>query len=243
MSQTAITVTDVSVHYQQATALQNISVTINSGAMTAIVGPNGAGKSTLMKAILHLLPLASGHIEINEMHQRTDVAYVPQTSSVNWDFPTTVFDVVLMGRYGQLGWLKRPNKQDRLLTTAALKQMGMTDFADRHISALSGGQKQRVFLARALVQDAKYYLLNEPLQGVDKQTEQTIIDTLHQLRDAGRTIVVVHHDLSTVPAYFDQVILLNKTLVAAGDVDTTFTRENIEKTYGQQLLFGTTQER
>lgn len=243
MSQTAITVTDVSVHYQQATALQNISVTINSGAMTAIVGPNGAGKSTLMKAILHLLPLASGHIEINEMHQRTDVAYVPQTSSVNWDFPTTVFDVVLMGRYGQLGWLKRPNKQDRLLTTAALKQMGMTDFADRHISALSGGQKQRVFLARALVQDAKYYLLDEPLQGVDKQTEQTIIDTLHQLRDAGRTIVVVHHDLSTVPAYFDQVILLNKTLVAAGDVDTTFTRENIEKTYGQQLLFGTTQER
>lgn len=243
MSQTAITVTDVSVHYQQATALQNISVTINSGTMTAIVGPNGAGKSTLMKAILHLLPLASGHIEINEMHQRTDVAYVPQTSSVNWDFPTTVFDVVLMGRYGQLGWLKRPNKQDRLLTTAALKQMGMTDFADRHISALSGGQKQRVFLARALVQDAKYYLLDEPLQGVDKQTEQTIIDTLHQLRDAGRTIVVVHHDLSTVPAYFDQVILLNKTLVAAGDVDTTFTRENIEKTYGQQLLFGTTQER
>lgn len=243
MSQTAITVTDVSVHYQQATALQNISVTINSGAMTAIVGPNGAGKSTLMKAILHLLPLASGHIEINEMHQRTDVAYVPQTSSVNWDFPTTVFDVVLMGRYGQLGWLKRPNKQDRLLTTAALKQMGMTDFADRHISALSGGQKQRVFLARALVQDAKYYLLDEPLQGVDKQTEQTIIDTLHQLRDAGRTIVVVHHDLSTVPAYFDQVILLNKTLVAAGDVDTTFTRENIEKTYGQQLLFGTPQER
>lgn len=243
MSQTAITVTDVSVHYQQATALQNISVTINSGTMTAIVGPNGAGKSTLMKAILHLLPLASGHIEINEMHQRTDVAYVPQTSSVNWDFPTTVFDVVLMGRYGQLGWLKRPNKQDRLLTTAALTQMGMTDFADRHISALSGGQKQRVFLARALVQDAKYYLLDEPLQGVDKQTEQTIIDTLHQLRDAGRTIVVVHHDLSTVPAYFDQVILLNKTLVAAGDVDTTFTRENIEKTYGQQLLFGTTQER
>lgn len=243
MSQTAITVTDVSVHYQQATALQNISVTINSGTMTAIVGPNGAGKSTLMKAILHLLPLASGHIEINEMHQRTDVAYVPQTSSVNWDFPTTVFDVVLMGRYGQLGWLKRPNKQDRLLTTAALKQMGMTDFADRHISALSGGQKQRVFLARALVQDAKYYLLDEPLQGVDKQTEQTIIDTLHQLRDAGRTIVVVHHDLSTVPAYFDQVILLNKTLVAAGAVDTTFTRENIEKTYGQQLLFGTTQER
>ena len=243
MSQTAITVTDVSVHYQQATALQNISVTINSGTMTAIVGPNGAGKSTLMKAILHLLPLASGHIEINEMHQRTDVAYVPQTSSVNWDFPTTVFDVVLMGRYGQLGWLKRPNKQDRLLTKAALTQMGMTDFADRHISALSGGQKQRVFLARALVQDAKYYLLDEPLQGVDKQTEQTIIDTLHQLRDAGRTIVVVHHDLSTVPAYFDQVILLNKTLVAAGDVDTTFTRENIEKTYGQQLLFGTTQER
>ena len=242
MSQTAITVTDVSVHYQQATALQNISVTINSGTMTAIVGPNGAGKSTLMKAILHLLPLANGHIEINEMRQRTDVAYVPQTSSVNWDFPTTVFDVVLMGRYGQLGWLKRPNKEDRLLTTAALEQMGMTDFADRHISALSGGQKQRVFLARALVQDAKYYLLDEPLQGVDKQTEQTIIDTLHQLRDAGRTIVVVHHDLSTVPAYFDQVILLNKTLVAAGDVGTTFTRENIEKTYGQQLLFGTTQE-
>jgi manganese/zinc/iron transport system ATP- binding protein len=237
-SSVSVEVHDVTVAYHRKPVLWDIDVSLPVGKLIAIVGPNGAGKSTLLKAALGLVPLASGHIEIfgrSLKHARRLVGYVPQRETVDWDFPVNALDVVLMGRYGRLGWIKRPSAQDREIALESLRKVGMQDFASRQISKLSGGQQQRVFLARALAQDATLYFMDEPFAGVDAATEKAIVDVLRELRSAGRTVVAVHHDLQTVPEYFDHVVLLNMRLVAAGPVSTTFTRANLQKTYGGRL--------
>lgn len=231
----AVTVHDLTVAYHDAPVLWDVDLTLPTGTLTAIIGPNGAGKSTLMKAILGLVPMAAGTVEIfghTSEQQRRLVGYVPQRGSVDWNFPTNALDVVTMGTYGQLGWLKRPGKFERERAMYALDQVGMADFAERQISQLSGGQQQRVFLARALVQDSQLYFMDEPFVGVDARTEKAIIDLLKELRDRGKTVVVVHHDLDTAPDYFDWVVLLNVQKIASGPMAEHFTRENIERTYG-----------
>ncbi len=234
----AFEIHDMTVAYQRRPVLWDIDLTIPEGNLVGIVGPNGAGKTTLIKAALGLVPLASGKVEIygkSYDEQRHLVGYVPQRESVDWDFPVTVSDVVLMGTYGRLGWFRRPGKAEREIAKRALEQVGMTAFAKRQIRQLSGGQQQRVFLARALAQDAQLYFLDEPFAGVDAATESAIFDLLHTLRDNGKTVLVVHHDLQTVRDYFDHVILLNMRLVACGPVDTTFTNDNLQQTYGGRL--------
>ena len=231
----AVTVHDLTVAYSDEPVLWDVDLTIPTGTLTAIIGPNGAGKSTLMKAILGLVPMAAGTVEIfghTSARQRKLVGYVPQRGSVDWNFPTDALDVVTMGTYGQLGWIRRPGKEERDRAMHALDQVGMADFAHRQISQLSGGQQQRVFLARALVQDAELYFMDEPFVGVDARTEKAIIDLLKALRDRGKTVVVVHHDLETAPRYFDWVVLLNVQKIASGPMEEIFTPENIEQTYG-----------
>lgn len=238
MTKAAIEIHDLTVAYDQKPVLWDIDVTIPSGRLVAIVGPNGAGKSTLLKAILGLVPLASGFAKAlgNDVTKvRNAIGYVPQRESVDWDFPVTVLDVVLMGRYGKLGWIRRPNKDDTAFALTCLRQVGMEAFADRQISKLSGGQQQRVFLARALAQEAEVYLMDEPFAGVDVATERAIIEMLWILRSQGRTVIAVHHDLQTIPEYFDWVVMLNLRLVAAGEVKDVFTPENLQRTYGGQL--------
>src|SRR3990172_7855805 len=206
--------------------------------MIGIVGPNGAGKSTLIKAVLGLVPLASGKVEIYGrpyQQQRRLVGYVPQRESVDWDFPVTALDVVMMGTYGRLGWFRRPGLAERRDAERCLDQVGMANLANRQIRQLSGGQQQRVFLARALAQDAQIYFMDEPFAGVDAATEQAIVALLQNLRAGGKTVLVVHHELQTVRDYFDHVILLNMRLVAAGPTASTFTRQNLQKTYGGRL--------
>ena len=234
----AIEVHDLTVAYGEKPVLWDIDLEVPAGVLMAIVGPNGAGKSTLIKAILGLVRAAAGQVLIHGRpyaEQRRLVAYVPQRGSVDWDFPTSVLDVVMMGRYGALGWLRRPGRKEHELALAALDQVGMRDFAERQISQLSGGQQQRVFLARALVQDAAVYFMDEPFQGVDAKTERAIVRVLQELRAAGRTVVVVHHDLETVPEYFDRVLLLNVRRIAEGPVDEVYTEENVRLTYGGRV--------
>src|SRR5918998_3667866 len=225
----AIEVTDLTVAYGATPVLWDVDLTVPPGVLMAIVGPNGAGKTTLIKAILQLVRPAAGRVLIHgrpHQEQRRLVAYVPQRRTVDWDFPTNVRDVVLMGRYGALGWLRRPGRLDRARALEAIEQVGMLELADRQISQLSGGQQQRVFLARALVQDARVYLMDEPFQGVDARTERAIVNVLQELRAAGDTVVAVHHALQTVPEYFDWVALLNVRRIAAGPVERVFTEEN-----------------
>ncbi len=229
---------DMTVAYHRKPVLWDIDLTVPEGSLVGIVGPNGAGKSTLIKAALGLIPTASGRVTFYGepyIRQRHRVGYVPQRESVDWDFPVTVGDVVMMGTYGQLGWLRRPGRRQRAIAQRCLEQVGMADFADRQIRQLSGGQQQRVFLARALAQDAQVYFMDEPFAGVDAATESAIIGLLQSLRKSGKTVLVVHHDLPTVRRYFDHVILLNMRLIAAGPTDTTFTHENLQKTYGGRL--------
>lgn len=236
----AIEVTDLTVAYRDKPVLWDVDMDVPGGTLMAIVGPNGAGKTTLIKAILGLMKPAAGQVLIYGQpyaQQRRLVGYVPQRGSVDWDFPTSVLDVVMMGRYGALGWLKRPGQRERSLAMEALGRVGMQDFARRQISQLSGGQQQRVFLARALVQDAQVYFMDEPFQGVDATTERAIIALLHELRAAGKTVVVVHHDLQTVPEYFDWVTVLNVRLIASGPVDLVFTEENLRAAYGGRVAF------
>ena len=236
----AIEVNDLTVAYREKPVLWDVDLVVPAGVLMAIVGPNGAGKSTLIKAILDLVPAAAGQSLIfgrPYREQRKLVGYVPQRGSVDWDFPTSVLDVVMMGCYGSLGWLRRPGRKEREAAMAALAQVGMEDFAERQISQLSGGQQQRVFLARALVQNAGLYLMDEPFQGVDAKTERAIVTVLQQLREAGKTVVVVHHDLETVPEYFDQVLLLNVRRIASGPVEEVFTEENLRITYGGRVPF------
>jgi len=236
----AIDVADLTVAYRDKPVLWDVDMQIPPGVLTAIVGPNGAGKTTLIKAILGLVPPTAGRVLVHDQPyatQRRRVGYVPQRGSVDWDFPTTVLDVVQMGRYGALGWLRRPGRRDRDLAREALEKVDMLAFAQRQISQLSGGQQQRVFLARALVQDADIYLMDEPFQGVDAKTERAIMELLRELRSAGKTVLVVHHDLQTVPEYFDWVMLLNVRRIACGPVASAFSEENLRRAYGGRIAF------
>ena len=236
--QFALHVEDLTVSYRDRPVLWDIDLDIPPGVMAAIVGPNGAGKSTLIKAVLGLVRPVAGHVRLfgaryGEVRRR--VAYVPQRSTVDWDFPTTVLDVVTMGLYGRLGWLHRPGRAEREAAMAALGQVAMQDYRDRQISQLSGGQQQRVFIARALVQKADIYFLDEPMAGVDAVTERAIVEVLHGLRSEGRTVIVVHHDLQTVQRYFDWLVMLNLRIIAQGPVAETYTAGNLRRTYGGQV--------
>jgi manganese/zinc/iron transport system ATP- binding protein len=229
---------DVTVAYHRKPVLWDIDLTLENPALVGIVGPNGAGKSTLIKAILGLVPLASGRVEIFGKplkEQRRLVGYVPQRESVDWDFPVSVLDVVLMGTYGGLGWVRRPGRQEREWARHCLAQVGLADLAGRQIGQLSGGQQQRTFLARALAQQAQIYFMDEPMAGVDAATERVVFQLLQELREQGKAVLVVHHDLRTVPVYFEQVVLLNMRLVAYGPTPQTFTPDNLRKTYGGRL--------
>lgn len=231
-----VKVEDLTIAYDEKPVLWDIDAEIKNASITAIIGPNGAGKSTLMKGILGLSNILSGHVEImgKEVKEvQKHITYIPQTSSVNWDFPTTVLDVVLMGRYIHRGWIRRTNKEDKQKALEALERMGMSEFRDRQISRLSGGQKQRVFIARAIASDAQIYFMDEPLAGVDKKSEGVIMNFLREAQSEGKTSVVVHHDLNTVPKYFDHVLILNKRMIAQGPLDTTFTKDNILKAFGE----------
>ena len=229
---------DMTIAYHKKPVLWSVDLDVPEGQLVGVIGPNGAGKSTMIKAIMDLVPKASGWVRVygqTYREMRRTIGYVPQRESVDWDFPISAAEVVGMGRYGHLGWIRRPGKKDRLLAAQALEKVGMGGFADRQISQLSGGQQQRVFLARALAQDARIYLMDEPLAGVDAATERAVIDILVELRRQGKTILVVHHDLQTVTNYFDWVIMLNMRVVAAGPTGEVFTEENLQKTYGGRL--------
>jgi manganese/zinc/iron transport system ATP- binding protein len=240
MAEKAIEVTDLTIAYRDKPVLWDVDMEVPEGILMAIVGPNGAGKTTLIKSILGLVRPAAGQVLVYDkpyQEQRHLVGYVPQRGSVDWDFPTNVLDVVMMGRYGALGWLKRPGLAERAAAFDALDKVGMKPFAERQISQLSGGQQQRVFLARALVQDAKLYIMDEPFQGVDATTERAIVTLLQELRSAGKTVIVVHHDLQTVPEYFDWVTMLNVRRIASGPVSEVFTEQNLRQTYGGKVAF------
>jgi manganese/zinc/iron transport system ATP- binding protein len=240
VSTKAIEVTDLTIAYKDKPVLWDVDMDVPAGILMAIIGPNGAGKTTMIKSILGLVKPAAGQVLVygkSYAEQRHLVGYVPQRGSVDWDFPTSVLDVVMMGRYGALGWLKRPGASERAAAFDALDKVGMKSFAERQISQLSGGQQQRVFLARALAQDAQLYFMDEPFQGVDATTERAIVTLLQELRSAGKTVVVVHHDLQTVPEYFDWVTMLNVRRVASGPVSEVFTEENLRHTYGGKVAF------
>ncbi|MCG8569501.1 MAG: metal ABC transporter ATP-binding protein [Spirochaetes bacterium] len=241
-----ITVEDLTVSYHEKPVLWDIDLRIPAQVLMAIVGPNGAGKTTLLKSILGLIKPTAGEVSVydqplKQVKQR--IGYVPQRTAVDWDFPTTVLDVILMGSYGKLGWIKRPGKKENILAMEALEKVSMTDFAYRQINQLSGGQQQRVFLARALVQDSDVYLMDEPFQGVDATTERAIIALLKDLRENGKTVICVHHDLQTVPDYFDWVTLLNVRKIASGSVTEVFNHENLKKTFGGRVSFLREKER
>ena len=223
----AIEIRNLTVAYGENIALENLNLDVEAGSLMALVGPNGAGKSTLIKTILKFLKQITGEIKINGK----TLAYVPQRNSVDWDFPTTLFDVVEMGCYGRVGLFKRVNKEEKQKVLKAIEQVGMLDFKDRQISELSGGQQQRAFIARALVQEADIYLMDDPFQGVDSTTEKSIVDILKKLKSEGKTLIVVHHDLQTVPTYFETVTFINKSVIASGKIKEVFTQENIDMAY------------
>lgn len=238
MGAAAISIKGLSVSYERKRVLTNIYLEIEEGKVYGVVGPNGAGKSTFFKAILGLIEVNAGKIDFwGEAIQtvKKKVVYVPQKSEVDWNFPATVFDIVLMGRYPYKGIFQKLNAKDKELALEALREVGIEHLWNRQIGELSGGQQQRVFLARALCQQAEIFLLDEPFVGVDMTTEEKITQILKSLADEGKTLLVVHHDLSSVRDYFDRVILLNQRLIAYGDTATVFTQENIAKAYGGQL--------
>lgn len=234
----AISVKGLSVSYERKRVLSNIFLELDSGHLYGVIGPNGAGKSTLFKAILGLIPINNGQIEVlgaPAEKRRRQLAYVPQKTDIDWSFPATVLDVVLMGRYPYKKVFERLSKTDRELANNALTEVGISHLSNRQIGELSGGQQQRVFLARALCQHPDIFLLDEPFVGVDMTTEERIIHILKQQAAAGKTILVVHHDLATVPHYFDRVVLINQRLIAHGDTATTFTPEVVAQTFSGQL--------
>jgi len=229
---------DLTVSYEKKPVLWDIDLKVGQGRLVGIIGPNGAGKSTLIKAVMGLLPLSSGWVKCYGKpvkRQRRLIGYVPQRESVDWDFPVTAFDVVLMGRYGHVGLFRRPGRSDRRIARECLDKVGMGPFAHRQINNLSGGQQQRVFLARALAMESEIYLMDEPFVGVDAATESAIISLLKELREVGKTCLVVHHDLQSAPEYFDSIILLNMRLVAYGPTPEVFTPQLLQKTYGGRL--------
>ena len=238
LEESPLAIRGLTVSYGQKPAVFSVDMTVEAGKMTAIIGPNGAGKSTMLKAALGIVPPVSGQIQVFGKPldaQRARIAYVPQRASVDWDFPTRVIDVVLMGLYRELGLLGRLRSDHKVKAMDCLDRVGMGDFATRQIGQLSGGQQQRVFLARALAQGADLYLLDEPFAGVDAATEKAIISVLKALREAGKTVVVVHHDLATVADYFDNVFLINTTKVAEGTVAEAFTADTLQAAYGGRL--------
>ena len=229
---------DLTVAYHKKPVLWGVDLEIPAGQLIGIIGPNGAGKSTLIKACMGLMPTQSGWVKVFGQKLKdapTRVGYVPQRESVDWDFPVNVMDVVLMGRYGRLGLMRRPGKADREIARECLDRVKLLPYANRQISNLSGGQQQRVFLARALAQQADLYFMDEPFAGVDAATEAAIVTVLGELRDQGKTLLVVHHDLPTARSYFDSLLLLNMNVVAFGPTETVFTAENLQKTYGGRL--------
>jgi manganese/zinc/iron transport system ATP- binding protein len=234
----ALEIHDLTVAFDRKPVLWNIDLTVPQGKLVGIMGPNGAGKSTLIKAVMGLLPLSSGYTKIFDQSidtVRNRISYVPQRESVDWDFPASVLDVVLMGRYAKLGLFKRPRKADRDAAIDCLRKVGLEQFMNRQISQLSGGQQQRTFLARALAQQADIYFMDEPFAGVDAATEKAIIDLLREMTEAKKTVIVVHHDLQSVNDYFDWIILLNTRLIASGPTETTFTHDNLQEAYGGKL--------
>ncbi len=236
----AIEVMDLTVAYGEKPVLWDVDLKVPRGVLLAIVGPNGAGKSTLIKAILGLIRPAAGQVLVfgqRYLPHAKMIGYVPQRGSVDWDFPTSVLDVVMMGRYGHLGWIRRPGHAERQLAKECLQKVGMVDFAGRQISQLSGGQQQRVFIARAFIQDAPIYLMDEPFAGVDATTEKSIITLLRELRSQGKTVVCVHHDLETLKEYFDWTMLLNVRCVALGKVEEVINHENLRRAYGGRSAF------
>lgn len=238
IAESPLAIRGMTVSYGEKPAIFSVDMTIAEGAMTAIIGPNGAGKSTLLKAALGVIKPLAGQTTVygaSLKSQRARIAYVPQRASVDWDFPTRVLDVVMMGLYRELGLLRRVKAKHIAKATECLERVGMAGFADRQIGQLSGGQQQRVFLARALAQSADLYLLDEPFAGVDAATEKAIISVLKSLKDEGKTVIAVHHDLATVAEYFDNVFLINTRKVAEGPVSTTFTSENLSAAYGGRL--------
>lgn len=238
--QTALSVQQLTVNYDKVPVLWDLHFSIPVGKLVGIIGPNGAGKSTLLKALLGIVKPLAGRIEfLGRPYKkvRKSIAYVPQRSAIDWDFPITVFDVVLMGRYSKSGLFSRMKKADKEAVYRALASVGLESFADRQIGALSGGQQQRVFLARALLQEADIYLMDEPFAGVDMATEKVIVSIFDQLRAQGKSLFVVHHDLNSVEQYFDWAILLNTSLIACGPVEEVFHKENLSKTYGGYFSF------
>ncbi len=238
MSDVAIRAIDISMAYDQEWVVEDVSFELPSGVLAAVIGPNGAGKSTLIKGMVGAKEVDRGSIELlgkAAKQGRQDVTYVPQRGAVDWDFPITAGSVVRQGRYGSTGLLGRSKSRDRRAVAEAMEAVEVTDLADRQIGALSGGQRQRVFLARALAQGGDLYVLDEPFAGVDVATEAAIVEVLKDLRDEGKTVVVVHHDLSTVRQYFDALILLNRRLVAAGPTQEVFRRETLKETYGGKV--------
>lgn len=229
---------DLTVSYDQNPVLWNVDLSLPSGKLFGILGPNGAGKSTLIKSIMGLIPPTSGYVRIfdkplNDVRAR--ISYVPQRESVDWNFPASVLDVVMMGTYGKLGLFRRPGKKEKDLAMQCLEQVGMTGFLERQISELSGGQQQRVFIARALAQQADLYLMDEPFAGVDMATETAIFQLLKEMADSGKTVLVVHHDIHSAMNFFDWVIMLNLHLVASGPKESVITEDLLRKTYGGKL--------
>ncbi|MFJ7752994.1 metal ABC transporter ATP-binding protein [Peribacillus muralis] len=238
MEQAALKVENLTIAYHKKPVVEDVSFQVPEGNLIGIIGPNGAGKSTLIKGILELVPKLSGDITIKGStykSMRKSIGYVPQRESVDWDFPTNALDVVMMGRYGHLGWLKRPGKAERQKAMECLDKVGMVEYANRQISQLSGGQQQRIFLARALAQEADIYFMDEPFVGVDAATEKAIIQLLMELKEKGKTVLVVHHDLSTVKEYFDWTMLLNKKVMKIGPTEEVFIPEYLQETYGGRL--------
>lgn len=237
-SDAAIAMRGVTVSYGNKPAVFSVDATFPAQAMSAIIGPNGAGKSTLLRSALDVIPRISGEVQVFGKpigKARECIAYVPQRATVDWDFPATVMDVVLMGLYREVGLLGRLSRQMRSQAWDCLDRVGMADFGHRQIGRLSGGQQQRVFLARALAQDAELYLLDEPFAGVDAATERAIIDVLKLLKSGNKAVVAVHHDLSTVRDYFDYVFFINVRSIAEGPVETAFTADNLQAAYGGRL--------
>ncbi|WP_142128388.1 metal ABC transporter ATP-binding protein [Bacillus sp. SLBN-3] len=237
---TSIKVDGLTVAYHRKPVLSDVTFELPKGVIIGILGPNGAGKTTLMKAILGLVQSSTGEVSVlGEPYssKSNKVGYVPQRGTVDWDFPTDALDVVRMGRYRHTGWFRLPSKKDTVMALDCLKQVGMEEFAGRQISQLSGGQQQRVFLARALAQDTEVYFMDEPFAGVDAATEKSIIALLTELKEQGKTVLVVHHDLQTVTDYFDWTLLLNRRVIACGPTEEIFTTENLRSTYGGKLAF------